>query len=92
MPPADVIDRVSMELLKNRILKPTEVSMIDNVGMTAGKVYKKLDVKGQMSLTRLKREVGGNDTMVTMAVGWLAREGKLNFAKERNVLKIELAN
>lgn len=66
--------------------------MMQDVGMTAGKVYKKLGAKGQMSLTRLKKEVGGNDAMVTMAVGWLAREGKLNFAKERNVLKIGLAD
>ena len=63
---------------------------MQDVGITAGKVYKKLDAKGRMSMSRLKKEVGGNETMVTMAVGWLAREGKVNFAKERNVLKVEL--
>jgi len=64
--------------------------MIHNVGRTAGRVYQKLDAKGQMSMSRLKKEVGGNDTLVTMAIGWLAREGKVNLTKERNVVKVTL--
>jgi len=43
-----------------------------------------------MSMSRLKKEVGGNDTLVTMAIGWLAREGKVNLTKERNVVKVTL--
>ena len=64
--------------------------MIHNVGETAGKVFKQLNAKGQMSMTRLKKEVGENDMMTTMAVGWLAREGKVDLTKVRNVLKVTL--
>ena len=64
--------------------------MIHNVGETAGKVFQRLNAKGQMSMTRLKKEIGENDMMTTMAVGWLAREGKVELTKNRNVLKIML--
>lgn len=64
--------------------------MRDELGLTAGDVYRKLETKGHMSISRLKKEVGQSDAMVTMAVGWLAREGKVNFSKERNSMKISL--
>jgi hypothetical protein len=64
--------------------------MLKDVGTTAGKVFQKLETGGSMSMSRLKKEVGGNETLVTMAIGWLAREGKIKLAKERNSLKIEL--
>jgi hypothetical protein len=64
--------------------------MHNELGMTAGDVYRKLGVEGEMSMSRLKKEVGQNDVMVTMAVGWLAREGKVNLAKQRNGLRIAL--
>jgi len=64
--------------------------MLNDVGKTAGKVFQNLEAKGPMSMSRLKKEVGGNETMVTMAVGWLAREGKIKVGKERNSMKIQL--
>jgi len=64
--------------------------MLNDVGKTAGKVFHNLETKGPMSMSRLKKEVGGNETLVTMAVGWLAREGKIKMAKERNSLTIQL--
>ncbi len=66
--------------------------MYDQVGSTAGKVYEKLGAQGQMSMSRLKKEVGETDTLVAMAVGWLAREGKINLNKERNTLKVTLSS
>ncbi len=65
--------------------------MQDQVGATAGKIYEKLGIQGQMSMSRLKKEVGETDTLVAMAVGWLAREGKVNLSKNRNALKITLS-
>ena len=64
--------------------------MIQTIGTAAGKVYQKLNAKGPMSISQLKKEVAENDALVTMAVGWLAREGKVTLAKERNVLKVAL--
>ena len=51
--------------------------MISAIGAAAGKVYQKLSAKGPMSMSQIKKEVGDNDAVVTMAIGWLAREGKV---------------
>lgn len=57
--------------------KDKEGHMISAIGATAGKVYQKLSAKGSMSMSQIKKEVGDNDAVITMAIGWLAREGKL---------------
>ncbi len=59
------------------------------IGTTAGKVWHALDVKGEMSVSALKKAIGG-DSMVDYAIGWLAREGKVSFRKDKNVVKIGL--
>ncbi len=64
--------------------------MNTELGKTAGDVYRALDTEGQLSMSRLKKEIKQNDVLVTMAVGWLAREGKVNLSKERNALKVSL--
>lgn len=62
----------------------------EQIGSTAGKVWHALDAKGEMSVTALKKAVGGTDSMVDYAIGWLAREGKVFFRKEKNVVKVGL--
>ena len=60
------------------------------IGSIAGKVWSTLDSNGEMSITAIKKEVGGPATLVDWAIGWLAREGKLAFRQEKNGLKISL--
>lgn len=60
------------------------------IGHTAGKVWKTLHDKGEMSITALKKALGSKDASVDWAIGWLARENKLAFRKEKNVLKVSL--
>jgi hypothetical protein len=64
--------------------------MNNEVGLTAGDVYQKLTAKGQLSMSRLKKEVNQNDVLVAMAVGWLAREGKIKLSRDRNTLTVAL--
>jgi hypothetical protein len=62
----------------------------EEIGATAGKVWEALDTKGEMSISALKKAVGNKDTLVDWAIGWLAREDKIAFKRERNVLKVTL--
>ncbi len=64
--------------------------LTDQIGNTAGKVWHILDTKGEMSITALKKALGSKDSAVDWAIGWLAREGKLSFRKDKNVLKVGL--
>jgi hypothetical protein len=54
------------------------VSCVANIGDVAGTVWRVLSEKGPMSTTKLVKAVGEPRDTVMQALGWLAREGKLN--------------
>lgn len=60
------------------------------IGETAGKIYKVLDQKGEMTLAKLLREVGASEALFNQAIGWLARENNINFSKTGKVEKVSL--
>ena len=49
----------------------------EKIGSAAGQVWQTLNSKGSMSREQLARSTGISADMVSQAVGWLAREGKL---------------
>ncbi len=66
--------------------KGSEVAMIYAIGEAAGKVWKFLDQKGEASLSQIQKGVRENPNRILQAIGWLAREDKLNIiTKGRNV-------
>jgi hypothetical protein len=56
--------------------------MIPKIGETAGKVWKLLDEKGEVTLTQLKKGVKADPNLILQAIGWLAREDKLQIEKK----------
>lgn len=50
---------------------------IEAVGVTAGQVWGFLSSHGPASLSTIEREVDAPKLLVHLALGWLAREGKL---------------
>ena len=56
-------------------------SCVQQIGETAGVIWKTLDKHGAMSLAKLVERVGGNRDVVMQAVGWLAREDKLDISE-----------
>ncbi len=52
--------------------------MINSIGETAGKIWKFLDQKGEANLTQIQKGTQGNPNMILQAIGWLAREDKLD--------------
>jgi hypothetical protein len=59
----------------------SSASCVQQIGETAGVVWKNLDKHGAMSLAKLVERVGGNRDLVMQAVGWLAREDKLDISE-----------
>jgi hypothetical protein len=49
------------------------------IGETAGKVWQALEEHGDLDVTRLTKLIGEKEGLVHMAVGWLAREDKIDF-------------
>lgn len=50
---------------------------ISLIGTHAGSVWNTLNENGEMDLTKLKKEIKLGDTELFAAIGWLAREGKI---------------
>jgi winged helix-turn-helix protein DUF2582 len=58
-------------------------SALQQIGETAGAVWHALNENGSLSLAKLAERVGGNRDLVMQAVGWLAREGKIDIAETK---------
>ena len=55
---------------------------INNIGNNAGVIWNVLNANGKMTETKLKKESGLGSAEFYTALGWLAREGKLNVESE----------
>lgn len=61
------------------------------IGETAGKIYQTLEKQGALTPTKLQKEVGVEDTaLFYQAIGWLAREDKINVSKQGKGVKVSL--
>ena len=56
---------------------------VHQIGKTAGKVWNQLDRNGPMSMTALTKGVNEPRDMVMQAVGWLAREEKIDIVETK---------
>ncbi len=58
--------------------------MRDQIGLVAGKVWRTLESKGELSLPQLPKQLKEPETMVYQALGWLAHEGKVSYRIDGN--------
>jgi hypothetical protein len=58
-------------------------SCLNEIGETAGQIWQTLNRHGPMSMAKLVERVGGNRDVVMQAVGWLAREDKLEISETK---------
>jgi len=57
------------------------VSCVEGIGATAGVVWRTLSDNGPMTVARLVKAVDEPRDRVMQAIGWLAREGKLDISE-----------
>ena len=56
---------------------------VAQIGALAGKIWHYLEKNGQSSPSRIAKELKAQKKDIDRAVGWLAREGKLEFGKAK---------
>ena len=64
--------------------------MLKNIGSVAGAIWHYLEDNDEATITKLTREIRENERTVLMGVGWLAREGKLDFERRKQGTYITL--
>jgi hypothetical protein len=62
----------------------------EQVGVTAGKVWHILSEFGPQTMAQLKKRLNGSGELVGFALGWLAREDKIDILQEKKNLKVTL--
>jgi hypothetical protein len=60
------------------------------LGVTAGKVWHILNDSGPQTVAQLKKKLNGSGEVVGFALGWLAREDKIDISQEKNNFKVAL--
>ena len=75
---ADIFVTVSVVTNLNRLV----IMEINNIGNNAGVIWNALNTNGKMTESKLKKETGLASADFYTALGWLAREGKLNVVVE----------
>ena len=62
------------------------------IGLNAGKVWRILNEKGELSMFDLGRELSLTFEDVALAIGWLAREDKICLRKREGMLFASIEN
>mgnify|MGYP000486524322 CR=1 FL=1 len=62
------------------------------IGSNAGKVWRILNEKGELSMFDLCRELGLTFEDVALAIGWLARGNKILLRKKEGMLYASIEN
>jgi hypothetical protein len=65
--------------------------MINEIGESAGRVWQFLQEHSPAAPRELNKALKLDDPLLYMAIGWLAREGKVVFSGEGKGMKISLA-
>ncbi len=60
------------------------------VGAVAGEVGRLLEQSRPLSLAQLKKKLNGSSELLGFAVGWLAREDKLEILQEKKSFRVQL--
>jgi hypothetical protein len=63
----------------------------DAIGATAGMVWRYLEANGSSSISAIEKGVAAPRVLVDMALGWLAREGKLVLVEEERSTQVRLS-
>jgi len=66
------------------------MAYVEEIGTTAGKIWSFLKAHGKVSLSALEKGVDESRSVVYMAIGWLAREGKVSIQREERSIQIWL--
>lgn len=68
------------------------MTSIESIGHTAGTIWSFLRSQGPAALSAVEHGVGAPRTEVAMALGWLAREGKLRIETEGRATRFAITD
>ena len=67
-----------------------EMEINGQVGETAGKIWHVLNDEGPQTIPQLKKKLNGSGELLSFALGWLAREDKVDISQEKKNIIVAL--
>jgi hypothetical protein len=64
--------------------------MNEEIGTMAGAIWQALEASGEVTLTKLKKDLKATSPLFDWAIGWLAREDKIVLATEKRMTRVRL--
>jgi hypothetical protein len=64
--------------------------MHEKIGEVAGRLWKLLKEKDKVSISQLPKSLKETDVITYQALGWLAREGKIEYHKQKTKTSVSL--
>jgi Mn-dependent DtxR family transcriptional regulator len=65
--------------------------MKERIGTSAGTIWRILQKEGEVAISKLPTMLNESDSMAYQALGWLAREGELEYRTEGSDSFVSLA-
>ena len=56
----------------------------------AGQIYNYLSDKGEVSISKMKKDLSLNENFAEMGLGWLSREDKLEYTQKAKSVTVKL--
>jgi hypothetical protein len=62
--------------------------MSEEIGTMAGEIWQALETNGEMTLSKLKKQLNAASPLFDWAIGWLAREDKIMLTTEKRPMRV----
>jgi len=62
--------------------------MNEEIGTMAGAIWHALEINGELTLSKLKKELNAGSPLFDWAIGWLAREDKIMLITEKRSTRV----
>jgi hypothetical protein len=66
------------------------MDMQNDIGETAGKVWQALSDEGPQTVVQLKKKLKASNELLYFALGWLAREDKVEIVSAQKSFRVQL--
>lgn len=70
--------------------KDIKLGIQEQIIESAGQIYNYLSGKGEVSISKMKKDLSLNDNFTEMGLGWLSREDKLEYTQKAKSVTVKL--
>ena len=79
-----------MALLKKKATLAADANIQQEIINAAGMIYNYLSDKGEVSISKLKKDLNLYENFAEMGLGWLSREDKISYTQKPKSVTVKL--